>query len=143
MSINLKSSNINKINRELIKYIFFGVLTTFVNYIVYFQAISLIKINYLLANIIAWIVSVIFAYITNKYYVFENKGITFYILMKEIFLFFAARIISVVIETSILFIGIEIINIKSYIIKIIASIFVVIINYFLSKYFIFSKKKDL
>lgn len=139
MSINLKSSNMNKINRELIKYIFFGLLTTFVNYIVYFQAISLIKINYLLANIIAWIVSVIFAYITNKYYVFENKDITFYILMKEIFLFFGARIISVVIETSILFIGMEIINIQSYILKIIASIFVVIINYFFSKYFIFSK----
>lgn len=79
MSINLKSSNINKINRELIKYIFFEVLTTFVNYIVYFQAISLIKINYLLDNIIAWIVSIIFAYITNKYCVFERIKVLHFI----------------------------------------------------------------
>lgn len=137
MSINLKSNNMSKINKEVVKYIFFGVLTTLINYVVYFQGISLIKINYLLANIIAWIVSVVFAYITNKYYVFEKKDNTIYILIKEIFLFFSARIISVIIETSILFIGIEIINVQSYIVKIIASVFVVVINYFFSKYFIF------
>ena len=71
-------------NKEIINYLVFGVLTTIVNYVSYFSATKIFNINYLLANIIAWFISVVFAYVTNKFYVFDNKPIKFRYLIKEI-----------------------------------------------------------
>ena len=61
------------LTKELIAYVFFGVLTTIVNFITYFLFEGVFGINYLISNIIAWFVSVLFAYITNRIWVFESK----------------------------------------------------------------------
>ena len=67
------SRDIMDLTKELIAYVFFGVLTTIVNFITYFLFASVFGINYLISNIIAWFVSVLFAYITNRIWVFESK----------------------------------------------------------------------
>ncbi len=68
------SRDIMDLTKELIAYVFFGVLTTIVNFITYFLFASVFGINYLISNIIAWFVSVLFAYITNRIWVFESKS---------------------------------------------------------------------
>ena len=127
-------------NKEIINYLVFGVFTTIVNYVSYFSATKIFNINYLLANIIAWFISVVFAYITNKFYVFDNKSIEFKYLIKEISLFISARLMSGGIETIFLFIFVSLLSFNDSIIKIIASVFVVIFNYFLSKFIIFKEE---
>ena len=127
-------------NKEIINYLVFGVFTTIVNYVSYFSATKIFNINYLLANIIAWFISVVFAYITNKFYVFDNKSIEFKYLIKEISLFISAWLMSGAIETVFLFVFVSLISFNDSIIKIIASVFVVIFNYFLSKFIIFKEE---
>lgn len=127
--------------KEIVGYIVFGILTTLVNYITYFSLTQATEMNYLIVNMIAWFVSVVFAYITNKYYVFKNKYKSIKYIIKEISLFISARLASGVFETLFLFIFVSIFNFDDGIVKIIASIFVVVLNYFFSKYIIFNVSK--
>ena len=79
------------LDRELILYVVFGAFTFFVNVIVYFVFEDLLGVNYLISNIIAWFFSVLFAYITNRIWVFESKSPE---ILKEMSLFFGGRIFS-------------------------------------------------
>ena len=85
------------LTKELIAYVFFGVLTTIVNFITYFLFEGVFGINYLISNIIAWFVSVLFAYITNRIWVFESKDDN---IIKEILLFYGGRVFSGAIDTA-------------------------------------------
>lgn len=140
MSLVEKTVDVLKENKEILNYLIFGVLTTVVNYVSYFAATKLFGINYLVANVIAWFISVVFSYITNKFWVFENKSVEIKDLVKEIFLFVSARIMSGGIETLFLFVFVSLLGFDDGIIKIIASVFVVIFNYFFSKLIIFKKE---
>ena len=105
--------------KEIIMYIIFGVLTTLVNWVVYTILIKLfgsatesevilftlfgrdisMKIFYIfLANFIAWVAGVVFAFVTNKIWVFESKSWRFGLVMKELWLFVLARLITGVLE---------------------------------------------
>ena len=126
-------------NKEILNYLIFGVLTTLVNYVSYFGATKLFEINYLVANVIAWFISVVFAYVTNKFWVFENKSVEVRYLVKEISLFVSARVMSGGMETLFLFVFVSLMGFDDGIIKIIASVFVVVFNYFFSKLIIFKK----
>ena len=86
------------INKEAILYIVFGVLTTIINLISYYFFSNIITINYLISNTIAWIISVIFAYMTNKLYVFNSKSIRIDIIIKEFTKFINCRLASGIIE---------------------------------------------
>ena len=108
----------------------------------YFGATRWLKINYIVANIIAWFISVVFAYITNKFLVFEDKSLEIKKLVKEVFMFFAARVMSGGVETLMLFIFVTLAGFDDGVIKIVASVFVVIFNYVVSKFFIFNGEKD-
>mgnify|MGYP005608009037 FL=1 len=78
--------------KELITYGIFGVATTVVDFVTFKLAgMVLGESLYLLSNVIAWVVSVIFAYITNKLWVFESKSMKSEVVLKELFSFFAAR----------------------------------------------------
>ena len=77
-------NNIKKlINKEIILYVIFGVLTTIVNLIAYYLFSNIININYLISNAIAWIISVVFAYITNKFFVFNSSYINKDVIIEE------------------------------------------------------------
>ncbi|MDE5781065.1 MAG: GtrA family protein, partial [Lachnospiraceae bacterium] len=84
------------LNRETISYIIFGILTTAVDFIVYIICSKLLGINYLVANIISWIAAVIFAFVTNKIFVFKSKSYSISTLINEIPAFFSARIFSLI-----------------------------------------------
>ena len=126
-------------NREILNYLIFGVLTTFVNYVSYFGATKLFEINYLVANVIAWFISVVFAYVTNKFWVFENKSVEIRYMLKEIFLFVSARVMSGGMETLFLFAFVSLMRFDDGVVKIVASVFVVVFNYFFSKLIIFKE----
>lgn len=139
---NLIEKIINKLfNKEMISYLIFGVLTTVVNLVVFQLCDAVLGIYYIAANVISWIIAVIFAYVTNKLFVFESKSWELKLVVREVISFGSARILSLLFETGFIALTVEIIGMPKFISKIIASIFVVIINYVASKLFIFKKKK--
>lgn len=119
---------------EVLSYLFFGGCTTLIN-IISFWLLRLIKMGVYTSNIIAWIVSVLFAFITNKLFVFESKGNAF----KEGISFFGFRLLSLIFDMGIMYLFIDILNLNDLLSKVITNIFVIIINYIFSKVFIFKK----
>ncbi len=140
--------------KELITYAIFGVCTTLVNLAVFFVSNAILGEElYLVSNIVAWVTAVIFAYITNKIWVFESKSWKSKVLLKEIPSFFAARVFSFVVEEVGLFVLVDLLKMKEYslnvlsfeisgemISKVILAVIVVVLNYVFSKVFIFKKK---
>jgi putative flippase GtrA len=126
--------------REILLYLFFGGMTTLVNYISYALFTDIFHINYLISNALAWLLSVLFAYITNKIYVFESKTTGFSEILKELSAFIGCRIFSGVIDMAVMYIGVNLLSLNDKIIKIAANVIVVILNYVFSKLFIFKKK---
>lgn len=127
-------------NKRVILYLIFGVLTTVINFIVFYYTNSILIINELIANVIAWIIAVIFAFITNKYIVFESKNNETKLFFKEMLSFFSSRLFTLLLEEAILFIFITIAKFDANIIKLIAQVLVIIFNYILSKFFVFNNK---
>ena len=129
-----------KKHKEIILYLVFGGLTTLVNYASYFIFSHLINCSVVTSTIIAWIIAVLFAYITNKLWVFESKSIKKKALLKEAVSFFAARAFSGVLDVGIMALFVDELHFNDLIIKILSNIVVIIINYILSKFWIFKKK---
>lgn len=125
------------LNRETISYIIFGVLTTIINYCVYFLFTIVFEINYFIANMVSWIVSVIFAYLTNKFFVFALQNLKLDAVLKEMISFISTRVISLIMEIAILYTFVDLIGISDFIVKIFAGFLVIILNYLLSKIFVF------
>ena len=123
-----------RLDRELVLYVIFGTLTFFVNVIVYFLFASMLGVNYLISNVIAWFFSVLFAYVTNRIWVFESKSPD---ILKEMSLFFGGRIFSGVVDTGLMYLFIDILTIGDFISKIVVQIIVVILNYVFSKLIVF------
>lgn len=123
-----------KIDRELILYVVFGTLTFFVNLISYFFFEDILGVNYLISNIIAWFLSVLFAYVTNRIWVFESKSPD---ILKEMSLFFGGRIFSGAVDTALMYTFIDILLIGDTISKIVVQVIVVILNYVFSKLIVF------
>lgn len=141
---------------QLIKYVFFGALTTVVN-LAAFKIFDVIlgKKLFLVTNVIAWVIAVIFAYVTNKLWVFESKSWKGSLVVKELFGFLGARLFSLGAEELGLWLMIDVLNMGEYqgfdilsfnidgnfIAKVIMQIVVVILNYVFSKFIIFAKKE--
>lgn len=122
------------LTKELIAYIIFGVLTTAVNIITYFLFVDVFAVNYIISNIIAWFVSVLFAYITNRIWVFESKDDN---IIKEIVLFYGGRIFSGVVDTGLMYLFIDILATGDVFAKIVVQVIVVVLNYVFSKFIVF------
>lgn len=168
-----KESFIGKIidkffTKEIISYIFFGVLTTAVNLLTFYlfkklfisigwegilntllssagweKALDFLSdgSDYLDANTIAWVVGVLFAFFTNKLFVFESKSWKPSVAGKEFIAFVGARILSFVAESVLMFLMVTVLSWNELIAKIIVGIVVIIMNYVFSKLFIFKKEK--
>ena len=124
---------------EIILYIIFGILTTLINIISYALFTRVIMLDTYISNIMAWILSVLFAYLTNRKYVFKIDNNNTSKKIKELFSFYGLRIVSLIIDMFIMYILINLINIDDLISKIITNIFVIVVNYLFSKYLIFNK----
>ena len=128
--------------REIISYLFWGVMSTVVNYGAYFLCTMVFHLNYLISNGIAWVAAVLFAFVTNKLFVFESKSWEPKLAFKEFWQFVSARIFSGLLETGMLYLFVDVLGFPDAPIKIIASILVVILNYIFSKLIIFKKPKE-
>ena len=130
--------------KEIINYLIFGVLTTVVSLGVYYISVFTFlnpdnAIQLQIANILSWIAGVTFAYITNRKLVFES---TEQDKLKEATKFVASRIVTLVLDMIIMWIGVTILHNNDKIIKIISQVIVVISNYIFSKLFVFTKKEN-
>lgn len=129
-----------KKNKELVNYIIVGCLTTVIAFVVLYVFHTLLNIRVELANIVSWIMAVLFSFIMNKLVVFESKDKSLKVLAKEFGSFVAARIASFFVDEGILILGCDVLHWNAYIVKCISEVFVVIMNYFFSKYIVFKKK---
>jgi putative flippase GtrA len=130
------------LNKEFIMYAFFGVFTTLVNIVAFWlftRCIVLLPnedLNIIFANVIAWILSVIFAFVTNKIWVFESKAMGKE-LIKEAVAFFSCRGASLLMDIAVVFVGFTVLGFPDMPVKIFSNVLVVIFNYIFSKLFIF------
>lgn len=130
-----------KKNKEILLYLFFGGLTFIVSILSYIFFEFVVGMSPLIANLFSWILAVSFAYVTNRIWVFSKVAYGFTGVAKELFAFFIGRIITLVLEEVILFIGISILDIDSVFVKIIGQIIVILSNYFISKRIVFNTTK--
>ncbi|NLL92251.1 MAG: GtrA family protein [Ruminococcaceae bacterium] len=127
--------------RDVIPYIIFGVLTTIVNIAVYWFMAHPLGISVMPSTVIAWLGAVLFAYITNRKWVFRSEANTANAVLKEILSFFLCRLATGAVDWACMFIFVDILNLNDVVIKFMANILVIILNYVASKLFIFKRKK--
>lgn len=127
--------------RGVILYIFFGGITTLINIVTYYISYNILGIENVLSTIIAWIFSVIFAFFTNKVWVFESKSWDKSIFVKELLSFISVRLLTGLVDVLIMYIGVDILNYNGLLMKILSNVFVLVSNYIGSKLFIFKSKK--
>lgn len=126
---------------DLILYLVFGVLTTGVNYVVYLPCYNILGLSASVSNAIAWVVSVAFAFVTNKPFVFRSYDWSAKVVLPELAKFLGCRVGSGVLETAILFVTVDMLKWDGNLWKIVTSVMVVILNYIGSKLLVFRKKK--
>lgn len=126
---------------EAMRYLVFGALATVVN-IAVFALFNAVGAATLVSNTIAWIISVLFAYITNKYCVFESKTTSAKDLLREFISFVVARLATFGIETLMMLVTIDFWHWNALVMKVIANIVVIILNFVFSKLFIFKNKSE-
>ncbi len=125
--------------REALLYLFFGGCTTLVN-IITFNLLRYFNVDFNVSNVVGWILSVLFAYITNKIFVFESKIKSKKGVLKEACSFFGFRIISLIMDLVFMNITVMMLGWNEFWMKILSNIIVIIANYVFSKLFIFKKK---
>ena len=123
----------------IILYGIFGVLTTIINIVTYALCYDMFNISNVVSNIIAWILSVLFAFITNKIWVFESKCFDFKIFIKELWNFIVCRLATGALDLGIMYVGVDLLKGPALILKIASNIIVIILNYVMSKLFVFKK----
>lgn len=129
------------LTREVIFYVIFGVLTTIVN-LVLFYLLTLTKMNENVANIIAILTAVLFAYFTNRKLVFNSTANTFKEKLYEFYKFMLGRAFTMVVEALGFPLLYNIMGIQEMISKLIISFVVIVLNFFISKFFAFKKKDN-
>lgn len=127
-------------NRSVILYIVFGVLTTLVNIVSYWLLTRWLKQSVNTATVLAWILSVLFAYITNRTWVFDSKAIQPNEVIREIVSFFLARLSTGLLDWLIMFVFVTKLSLPDMPVKIASNILVIVLNYVLSRFLVFKKR---
>lgn len=128
-----------KAHRGILLYLFFGALTTAVNYLVYLPCHNLLGIPASVSNVIAWVAAVVFAFVTNKPFVFNSHDWSAVTLLPELGKFALCRVGSGFLETAILFVTVDWLHWDGNWMKLFTSVLVVLLNYFGSKLLVFKK----
>ncbi|MFD1466048.1 GtrA family protein [Lapidilactobacillus mulanensis] len=126
---------------SIFMYLFYGGWTTVVNIVAFAICHNLLSFNWQIANTIAWILSVLFAFVTNKLWVFHSKTETFGALSWEFAKFVFARLISYGMDMGSMYILIDLMSANTLLAKLITQVIIVIANYFFSKIFIFKSRE--
>ncbi|MET3210894.1 UNVERIFIED_CONTAM: putative flippase GtrA [Paenibacillus sp. PvR008] len=131
-----------RLSKELVNYVVFGVLTTVINLIVYILFTKVLSADYKISITIAWFISIIFAFVTNKLYVFKNDDSRLSLLSKEFFLFCLIRLSSLCLDIILMIILVQNARMNDFLAKIVVNFIVIAVNYLASKYIVFMKKTN-
>lgn len=126
--------------RDILSYLFFGVLTTVVNYLIYLPVYNICHLSAALSNIVAWVGAVVFAYLTNKPFVFHSSDWSGKTVLPEFARFVSCRLASGAMETVILLLTVDWLHWNGNLWKLVTQVLVVIVNYVGSKLIVFKKK---
>lgn len=139
-----KMQNIIKkfLTKEVIMYVIFGVLTTLVNLIISFALVGAFKIGGSIASAIGIVSSILFAYFTNRKWVFNTTAKGFAENLKEFWKFIAGRLVTMVIEQGGVMVLYDVLNMPFVPVKLSLTIIVIILNYIFSKFFAFKTNKE-
>lgn len=135
-----KGKSLLQKNRDVLSYLFFGVLTTVVNYAVYLPVYNLLHLSAAVSNMLSWVVAVAFAYLTNKPFVFQSHDWSCKTVVPELTKFVSCRIASGAMETGILFLTVDLLHWNGNVWKLVTQVLVVVLNYVASKLLVFRKK---
>lgn len=127
---------------EIISYLIFGELTTAVNIAVYFICSRFFYLEVIASNIIAWLLSVLFAYLTNRKFVFKSEAKGFSSVLKECINFFLGRLSTGILDTVIMFVCVDLLAFNDVVMKVLSNIIVIVLNYLISKLLVFRTKGE-
>ena len=126
-------------HREILSYVFWGAMTTAVNYVSYLLLTEGLRIHYLAGTVIAWVLSVLFAYFVNKLFVFQSRDWAWRVALRELWQMVASRLFSLGLELAIMWLFVDTLRCPHTLVKLCANVLVVVVNYVLSKFIIFKK----
>lgn len=126
--------------KGIISYLFFGVCTTALNIVVYNVFYYILHSSNVSSNIIAWIVAVLFAFVTNKLFVFDSTSHTAKVVLGELLSFLGCRLVTGVIDLGIMYVTVDCLEQNAMLWKIISNVLVIVLNYVASKLVIFKKR---
>lgn len=124
-----------------ILYLIFGALATLANIVSYYVFYNILHCSNFISTVIAWLLSVLLAYFTNRVFVFESKQNGLKNVLREMAAFFTCRILTGIMDVVIMLVTVDVMNWNSMLWKIISNILVIVLNYFASKVFIFKNKE--
>ena len=127
-------------NTELVAYLFAGVATTVVNYVVYYIATRVFGLTTMPGTWVAWALAVAFGYVVNKIYVFHTHCPNAAALVHEAVGFVTMRLVSLGAETVLMYATVEVLHLNDLVMKLVINIVVIVLNYIFSKLLIFKKK---
>ncbi len=128
--------------KSMILYVLFGGFTTLVNMGAYHLTFNMMGIPNVPSTIIAWLLAVIFAFLTNKQWVFDSRSWKADVLIREALAFFSARIATGLLDIVIMYAAVDVMHWNGLIWKLISNVIVIVLNYVASKLFIFKKNGD-
>lgn len=123
--------------KDLIPYCFFGVLTTLINWAVYKLFYDGLGVPNVPSTVVAWVLAVVFAFITNKLWVFNSKSFAREVVLREATAFFSARLLTGLLDVLIMWVSVDLMDGNSDLWKLISNVIVIILNYIASKLLIF------
>lgn len=126
---------------DIFSYLLFGFLTTLVNYVVYLPLYNTLGLSATVSNALAWVVAVVFAFLTNKPFVFKSHDWSAKVAFPEFIKFVGCRVGSGVIETLLIFVTVDLLSLNGNIMKLITSVITILLNYIGSKLLVFTKKR--
>ena len=133
--------DIYKKYEEAMNYLIFGFLAFVLNYFLYFVFAGVLNIHHLISTALSWALTVVFAYWTNRKFVFKSKNNDAKFLREEFVSFVGARAATGLLEIGLMFLMVDCANLNEYISKFVCQVLVIVGNYFLSKLWIFKEKK--
>ena len=126
---------------EGINYLIFGFLAFVLNYVLYYIFSGVLGVHHLVSTVLSWALTVLFAYWTNRTFVFKSKNKDAKSLWEEFVSFIGARVATELLELGLMFLMVDCADLNKYISKFVCQVLVIVANYFLSKLWIFKEKK--
>ena len=128
--------------KDILPYLFFGVCTTLVNVIVYWLLAHPANFKTMPSTVIAWLAAVLFAYLTNRQWVFHSNAVGLKPVLTEMFSFFLCRLATGIVDWACMLVFVDILGLHDVVIKFLANVLVIVLNYIASKRIIFKKDRN-